>query len=43
MKLDEKAAEQMIRLVDALEDNDDVQHVYSNSDIPDDVMEKLAS
>ncbi len=39
--LDEKAAEQMVRLMDALEDNDDVQNVYANFDIPDDVAEKI--
>jgi YebC/PmpR family DNA-binding regulatory protein len=38
--LDAKAAEQMVRLIDALEDNDDVQNVYANFDIPDDVAEK---
>ncbi len=38
--LDEKAAEQMVRLMDALEDNDDVQNVYANFDIPDEVAEK---
>ncbi len=38
--LDAKPAEQMIRLMDALEDNDDVQNVYANFDIPDDVAEK---
>jgi len=39
--LDQKAAEQMMRLIDALEDNDDVQNVYANFDIPDDVAEKI--
>lgn len=39
--LDAKAAEQMVRLVDALEDNDDVQNVYANFDIPDEVAEKI--
>jgi transcriptional/translational regulatory protein YebC/TACO1 len=39
--LDQKAAEQMVRLIDALEDNDDVQNVYANFDIPDDVAEKI--
>jgi YebC/PmpR family DNA-binding regulatory protein len=34
----EKEAGQMLRLVEALEDNDDVQNVYANFDIPDDVM-----
>lgn len=38
--LDEKAAEQMVRLMDGLEDNDDVQNVYANFDIPDEVAEK---
>ena len=39
--LDGKAAEQMIRLMDALEDHDDVQNVYANFDIPDEVAEKI--
>ena len=34
-----KEAEQMIRLIDNLEDNDDVQKVYTNADIPDELME----
>ncbi|MBI3592693.1 MAG: YebC/PmpR family DNA-binding transcriptional regulator [Nitrospirae bacterium] len=33
--LEGSASEQMIRLIDALEDNDDVQNVYSNFDITD--------
>jgi YebC/PmpR family DNA-binding regulatory protein len=40
--LDEKAAEQMIRLMEALEDHDDVQNVYANFDIPDAVEEKVS-
>ncbi len=32
-------AEQMIRLMDTLEDSEDVQKVYTNADIPDDVMD----
>ena len=32
------AAKAVLRLVDALEDHDDVQHVYANMDIPDDVL-----
>lgn len=39
--LDSKQAEQMLRLMEALEDNDDVQNVYANFDIPDQVMEAL--
>jgi len=38
--LDEKAAEQMMRLIELLEDNEDVQNVYANFDIPDEVMTK---
>ncbi len=41
--LDEKAAEQMVRLMDGLEDNDDVQNVYANFDIPDEVAEKAGT
>jgi YebC/PmpR family DNA-binding regulatory protein len=39
--LDQKHAEQMIRLIEALEENDDVQNVYTNFDAPDEVMAKL--
>jgi len=39
--LDEKSAEQMIRLVNALEDLDDVQNVYTNFDVPDEVIAKV--
>jgi YebC/PmpR family DNA-binding regulatory protein len=39
--LDAKAAEQMIRLMEALEDHDDVQNVYANFDIPDEIAEKV--
>lgn len=40
--LDEKHAASMLKMLDKLEDNDDVQHVSSNFDIPLDVMERLA-
>ncbi|MCK5244101.1 MAG: YebC/PmpR family DNA-binding transcriptional regulator [Desulfobacterales bacterium] len=40
VKLEKKEAEQILRLMDALEDNDDVQKAYSNFDIPDEVMER---
>lgn len=43
IKLDEKAAGQMIRLIEKLEDNEDVQNVYSNFDIDADLLEKLTS
>lgn len=38
--LDDKASEQMMKLMDALEDNEDVQNVYSNFDVSDEVMAK---
>ncbi|HEY3347886.1 MAG TPA: YebC/PmpR family DNA-binding transcriptional regulator [Nitrospirota bacterium] len=41
VKLEGKEAEQMLRLMDALEDLDDTQNIYANFDIPDEVMEKL--
>jgi transcriptional/translational regulatory protein YebC/TACO1 len=34
-------ARKILRIVDALEDNDDVQDVFANFDIPDSVMETL--
>ncbi len=42
IKLEAGKAEQMLRLMEKLEDNDDVQNVYANFDISDDVMEKLS-
>jgi YebC/PmpR family DNA-binding regulatory protein len=41
VKLEGKEAEQMIRLMEALEDCDDVQKVYTNADIPDEVVENI--
>ena len=43
VKLNEKEAEQVLRLMEALEDSDDVQNVNANFDIPDDIMEKITS
>jgi len=39
VKLEGKEAQQMLRLVETLEDNDDVQNVYANFDIPEEIME----
>ncbi|RMF56723.1 MAG: YebC/PmpR family DNA-binding transcriptional regulator [Calditrichaeota bacterium] len=39
--LEGKQAEQMLKLMDALEENDDVQNVYANFDIDEKVMEAL--
>ncbi|MDH5767953.1 MAG: YebC/PmpR family DNA-binding transcriptional regulator [Nitrospirota bacterium] len=43
VSLDEKSAEQMMRLIDALEDHEDVQNVYTNFDISDEVIAKVAT
>ena len=40
VKLDEKAALQALKLLDKLEELDEVQHVYTNADFPDDVIGK---
>ena len=40
---DEAAAKKVLRLLDALEENDDVQDVYANFDIPEQVLEAVAS
>ena len=39
---DEAKARQLMRLIDALEENDDVQDVYANFDIPEQVLEAVA-
>ena len=40
---DEAAAKKVLRLMDQLEDNDDVQDVYANFDIPEQVLESVAT
>jgi YebC/PmpR family DNA-binding regulatory protein len=39
---DENEAKKILRLIDQLEDNDDVQEVYANFDIPERVLESVA-
>ena len=41
--LDEDGAAGLLKLIDALEDNDDVQNVYANFDIPESVMQRLSA
>lgn len=43
VKLEEKAAEQMLKLMEVLDEHDDVQKVHANFDISDEVMEKVAA
>jgi YebC/PmpR family DNA-binding regulatory protein len=40
--LDQHAAEQTFRLIERLEELDDVQHVYSNAEVPDEVAAAIA-
>ena len=40
--LEEVNARKVMRIVDALEDSDDVQNVFSNADIPDEVMQQIS-
>ncbi len=43
VKLSGKEAEQMLKLMEGLEDSDDVQKVYANFDISDEEMERLSA
>lgn len=39
--VDQERAESLMKLVEALDEDDDVQNVFSNADISDDVMARL--
>lgn len=39
---DEETARKILELVEALEEHDDVQHVYANFDIPDEIIQQVA-
>jgi transcriptional/translational regulatory protein YebC/TACO1 len=41
IKLEGRQAENMLKLMDRLEDNDDVQNVYANFDISSEEMERM--
>jgi YebC/PmpR family DNA-binding regulatory protein len=41
--VDEERAQSLMKMTDTLEEDDDVQNVYSNMDIPEDVMAKLSA
>jgi YebC/PmpR family DNA-binding regulatory protein len=41
--VDEEAGQNLLRMIDALEYSDDVQDVYANFDIPDEVLERLSA
>jgi transcriptional/translational regulatory protein YebC/TACO1 len=40
---DASAAKSVLRVIDALEEHDDVQNVYANFDIPDDVLSAVVA
>lgn len=40
---DEDAAQSLMKLIDVLEDNDDVQNVYSNEELSEEVLKKLSA
>lgn len=42
VKLGEKDAERVLKLMSALEEHDDVQQVYANFDIPEEILQKVA-
>ena len=42
ISLDETRAASVLKLLDALEELDDVQAVYSNIDVPADVLERIS-
>jgi transcriptional/translational regulatory protein YebC/TACO1 len=41
--LDEDRAASVLKLLEVLDESDDVQNVYANFDIPDAVMQKLSA
>jgi transcriptional/translational regulatory protein YebC/TACO1 len=41
VELDKEGAEKILSLIDTLEDLDDVQNVFTNADISNDIMEQL--
>lgn len=42
MRIEGETAEKLVKLIDTLEDNDDVQNVWTNADFPDEILQKLA-
>ncbi len=43
VKLEGRPAEQMLRLMEDLEEHDDVLHVYANFDIPEEIMAAMTA
>ncbi len=43
MTLDQERAASLLKLLDVLDESDDVQNVYANFDIPEEVMQALSA
>ena len=43
MPVDEESGQKMVRMIEDLEDSDDVQNVYANFEIADEVLERLSA
>jgi YebC/PmpR family DNA-binding regulatory protein len=43
VSVDDEAGEKLLRLIEALDDNDDVQNVYANFEMSDAVMQKMSA
>ena len=43
IELDDDKGEKLLRLLEALEENEDVQNVYANFEVSDSLLEKLSS
>ena len=43
MPIDEETGQKLLRMIEALEESDDVQNVYANFEIADDVLERLSA
>jgi transcriptional/translational regulatory protein YebC/TACO1 len=41
--IDEETGQKLLRMIDALEESDDVQQVYANFEIADEVLERLSA
>ena len=41
VQVDARTGQKILKMIDAFEDNDDVQHVYSNFDMPDEVLSQM--
>jgi transcriptional/translational regulatory protein YebC/TACO1 len=41
--IDEEAGQKLLRMIDALEESDDVQQVYANFNVAEDVLRRLTA